>query len=90
MVEKMKEKPWPIYKIKLGTEEDIDIVRALRKHTNAILRVDANSGWEIEEALQKIPLLKELGVEFVEQPLAKDNWEGMKILFEKSVLTKVV
>ncbi len=86
MVEKMKEKPWPIYKIKLGTEEDIDIVRALRTHTNAILRVDANSGWEIEEALQKIPLLKELGVEFVEQPLAKDNWEGMKILFEKSVL----
>jgi len=86
MVEKMKEKPWPIYKIKLGTKEDIEIVRALRKHTTATLRVDANSGWEVEEALQKIPVLKELGVEFVEQPLAKENWEGMKILFEKSVL----
>jgi L-alanine-DL-glutamate epimerase-like enolase superfamily enzyme len=34
----------------------------------------------------KIPLLKELGVELVEQPLAKDNWEGMKILHEKSAL----
>jgi L-Ala-D/L-Glu epimerase len=31
-------------------------------------------------------LLKELGVEFVEQPLAKDDWEGMKVLFEKSAL----
>jgi len=86
MVEKMKEKPWPIYKIKLGTKEDLDIVRALRKHTDATLRVDANSGWEVEEALQKIPVLKELGVEFVEQPLAKENWEGMKVLFEKSIL----
>jgi L-alanine-DL-glutamate epimerase-like enolase superfamily enzyme len=86
MVAKMKEKPWPIYKIKLGTAEDIQIVRALREHTNAILRVDANSGWEVNEALEKIPLLKELGVEFIEQPLSKDNWEGMKILFEHSNL----
>jgi L-alanine-DL-glutamate epimerase-like enolase superfamily enzyme len=40
----------------------------------------------VDEALVKIPLLKELGVEFVEQPLARDNWEGMKILYEQSVL----
>ena len=86
MVDKMKEKPWPIYKIKLGTENDIGIVEALRKHTDAILRVDANSGWEVEEALRIIPVLNELGVEFIEQPLSKDNWEGMKILREKSSL----
>jgi L-alanine-DL-glutamate epimerase-like enolase superfamily enzyme len=86
MVEKMKEKPWPIYKIKLGTKEDIDIIRALRKHTQAVLRVDANSGWNVDEAIQKIPLLKELGVEFVEQPLHKEDWEGMKILYNSSAL----
>lgn len=86
MVEKMKEKPWPIYKIKLGTEQDIAIVEALRKHTNATLRVDANSGWTTEEALQKIPILASLGVEMIEQPLDKENWDGMKILFEKSSL----
>jgi L-alanine-DL-glutamate epimerase-like enolase superfamily enzyme len=40
----------------------------------------------VDEALEKIPQLKELGVEFIEQPLAKDDWEGMKILFEKSSL----
>ena len=45
MIEKMKAKPWPIYKIKLGTPEDAEIIRALRKHTDAVLRVDANSGW---------------------------------------------
>ena len=86
MLAKMKEKPWPIYKIKVGVADDIEMVTALRKHTDAVLRVDANAGWTLEQALEKIPVLKELGVEFVEQPLAKDDWEGMKILFEKSTL----
>jgi L-alanine-DL-glutamate epimerase-like enolase superfamily enzyme len=86
MVQKMKEKPWPIYKIKLGTDQDIEIVTALRKHTDAILRVDANAAWTVDEALAKLPALKDLGVEFVEQPLAKDDWEGMKQLFERSPL----
>lgn len=86
MVEKMKEKPWPIYKIKVGTADDIGIVKALRRHSNAVFRADANAAWTVDEALEKIPLLKESGVEFIEQPLAKDDWEGMKILYEKSPL----
>jgi L-Ala-D/L-Glu epimerase len=86
MVQKMHEKPWPIYKIKLGTDQDIEIVAALRKHTNAVLRVDANAAWTLEEAVQKLPALKELGVEFVEQPLAKDDWDGMKQLYQQSPL----
>ncbi len=86
MVAKMKEKPWPVYKIKVGVPGDLEMVTELRKHTDAIFRVDANAGWTLEEAMQKIPLLKELGVELVEQPLAKDDWEGMKVLFATSVL----
>ena len=86
MLKKMKEKPWPVYKIKVGVPNDIEMVAELRKHTNAIFRVDANAGWTLEEALQKIPILKTLGVEMVEQPLAKDNWEEMKILYESSSL----
>jgi len=86
MLKKMKERPWPIYKIKVGTEGDVEMVAALRKETDAIFRVDANAGWTLEQAMHKIPLLKELGVEFVEQPLAKDNWEDMKTLFNHSPL----
>ena len=86
MVGKMKAKPWPVYKIKLGTDEDIAIVKALRVNTDARFRIDANAGWTTEEALEKIPQLAELGVEFIEQPLAKNNWEGMKVLFERSSL----
>ena len=86
MIEKMQQHPSPIYKIKVGTENDIETIEALRKHTDAIFRVDANAGWTLNEALQKIPLLKNLGVELIEQPLAKDNWDDMKILFEQSSL----
>lgn len=86
MIEKMQAKPWPVYKIKVGTGHDIELIEALRKHTNAVFRVDANAGWQLNEALEKIPLLKELGVELVEQPLAKEAWDDMKILYEASTL----
>ncbi len=86
MVYKLQETPWPIYKVKVGTADDVDIIRALRATTNATLRVDANAGWTLETALQIIPQLEKLGVEFVEQPLAKDDWEGMKVLYKKSPL----
>ncbi len=86
MVEKMKEKPWPIYKIKVGTADDIAIVKALRNETDAILRVDANAAWDVATALKLIPQLKDLNVEFIEQPLAKDDWDGMKILYKESSL----
>ena len=86
MVAKMQELPWPIYKIKLGTKEDIAIVRELRKHTDAIFRIDANCGWGVEEALTNAVALKELGVEFLEQPLKADDWDGHAELFKKSVL----
>jgi L-alanine-DL-glutamate epimerase-like enolase superfamily enzyme len=86
MVAKMKAMPWPVYKIKLGTPDDIAIMEALRANTNAVFRVDANAGWTLEEAMHKIPLLQKLGVELVEQPLAKDNWEDMKKLYAFSSL----
>lgn len=86
MVAKMKETAWPVYKIKLGTANDIEIIQALRKNTDSILRVDANAAWNAEEALEKIKILADLGVEFIEQPLAKDDWKGMKFLYENSPL----
>ncbi|MEO9021155.1 MAG: dipeptide epimerase [Ginsengibacter sp.] len=86
MVAKMKETPWPIYKIKLGTDEDIHIIEELRKHTDSVFRIDANAAWKAEEALKKIKIFKDLNVEFIEQPLAKDDWEGMKFLYEHSPL----
>ena len=86
MISKMNELPWPIYKIKLGTKDDIEIVEALRKHTNAIFRVDANCGWTVEETINNAKILKDLGVEFIEQPLPANDWEGHKEVYQKSIL----
>jgi len=86
MVEKMQELPWPIYKIKLGTKNDIEIVTELRKHTDAIFRIDANCGWTADEAIENSCKLKELGVEFLEQPLPADDIEGAKKLYKNSAL----
>src|SRR5204863_9409903 len=79
MVAKMKEfDGWPIYKIKLGTDRDLEIVAELREHTQATFRVDANCGWTADQTIRNAPQLKALGVEFIEQPLRADRLEDMK------------
>jgi len=86
MIEKMNETPWPIYKIKLGTKEDIFIVKELRKHSDAIFRIDANCAWTAEETIKNAVELKKLGVEFIEQPLPVEDIVGSKKVFLQSVL----
>lgn len=86
MVAKMKERPWPIYKIKLGTAHDLDIVRALREHSSAVFRVDANTAWTPQQTVDLAPALRELGVEFIEQPLKADDREGQAYVHQHCVL----
>jgi L-Ala-D/L-Glu epimerase len=70
MLSKLAEQPgWPIYKIKLGTARDIDIVERLRQASSATFRVDANCGWNAQETIDNSIRLAELGVQFIEQPL---------------------
>lgn len=86
MQSKIQETPWPIYKIKLGTKNDVEIIQKLREVTDSVFRVDANCAWTTEETLKNAVILKELNVEFIEQPLQADNWKGMGILKKESVL----
>jgi L-alanine-DL-glutamate epimerase-like enolase superfamily enzyme len=86
MVAKMKEVDWPIYKIKLGTDNDLEIVRALRKHTGSVFRIDANCAWTAEQAIIYSEEFARLGVEFMEQPLGKDDLEGMREVYNYSKL----
>jgi L-alanine-DL-glutamate epimerase-like enolase superfamily enzyme len=86
MVMKLKEMPWPIYKIKLGTKDDIAIVTELRKHTNARFRIDANCGWTVTETISNAIALKKLGVEFLEQPIKADQWAAHREVYKHSVL----
>ncbi len=86
MKEKMQEKPWPVYKIKLGTAHDIEIIKSLRNITNSPFRVDANTAWTPEQTVKNSRILKDLGVEFIEQPLPYDQYEAMKYVKRNSYL----
>ena len=86
MIRQMQDFPSPIYKIKLGTSEDVAIVRALRAVSDAGFRVDANGAWSASEAIHNSVALKKLGVAFIEQPLPVEDREGMRKVFQESVL----
>ncbi len=81
---------YPILKVKLGTERDEDILTAIRSVTDKPLRVDANAGWTRERALAMLPVLRAHGVEFVEQPLAPEDLEGLALVRRRDVLPIVV
>ncbi len=81
MAARARESGLPILKIKVGTgDEDVARVRAIRSATRARLRLDANAGWTREQAAELVPQLAEYDVEFVEQPLAREDWEGLRWL----------
>lgn len=86
MVAKLQEKPWPIYKIKLGTDHDLELVQALRAHTDAVFRVDANTAWSAAQTVAYSQSLRDLGVEFIEQPQKADAWDGHALAKAGSVL----
>ena len=86
MVRKLAEvAEWPIFKIKLGTADDLAIVRELRRHTDKPFRVDANCGWTARQAIEFSASLADLGVEFIEQPLPPDD-PGMAEVRRQSAL----
>jgi L-alanine-DL-glutamate epimerase-like enolase superfamily enzyme len=68
---------YPILKIKLGGDNDEEIMRTIRRITKKTLRVDANEGWKQRElAVEKIKWLEQEGVEFVEQPMPASDLAG--------------
>jgi L-Ala-D/L-Glu epimerase len=72
-------------KLKLGGGDglDVDRVRAVRSVTEVPLQVDVNEWWSLDEALEALPQLAELGVEYCEQPLRAGDEAG-RTLKERS------
>ncbi len=68
---------FPILKVKLGADNDIQIIEKIRSQTDKTIRVDANEGLTKEEAVKKINWLESQNVEFVEQPLPASQNENM-------------
>src|SRR6266566_3018003 len=73
-------KDYPILKIKVGTRHDLDIIKAIRDVTNAVIRVDANTAWTPKEAIKMINELAPYNIEFVEQPTVAHDLSGLKLI----------
>ncbi|HEU5040647.1 MAG TPA: dipeptide epimerase, partial [Gemmatimonadales bacterium] len=68
---------YPILKVKLGTDRDVEILRTIRDATDREIRVDANCGWTVKQAIAMLPVLREFGVTVLEQPLPPDQLDGL-------------
>ena len=75
---------YPILKIKLGTDRDEEIVRTVREAApDRVLRVDANAAWTPQEAVARSAMLRNFGVESLEQPVAAGDIAGMRFVRER-------
>jgi L-alanine-DL-glutamate epimerase-like enolase superfamily enzyme len=78
---------YPILKVKLGTDRDTEIVRVVRDAApGKRLRVDANAAWSASHAVKMIDFLADHDVEFVEQPVAQHDIEGLRFVRSRSKL----
>ncbi len=76
---------YPILKVKLGTDRDMEIVRVVREAApRKRLRVDANAAWTASHAVRMIDFLADNDVEFVEQPVPQHDVEGLRFVRARS------
>jgi L-alanine-DL-glutamate epimerase-like enolase superfamily enzyme len=78
---------YKVLKVKLGRENDKEMIETIREVTDKPVRVDVNQGWKDREfALRMIEWLATRGVEIVEQPMPKDQPDDTAWLRAKSPL----
>ena len=76
-----------ILKVKVGLDNDVEMIRTIREITDLPLAVDANQGWtDREKALDEILWLAEQGVVMVEQPMPKERLDDNAWITERSPL----
>lgn len=81
MMQKVAEaSEFPVLKVKVGTDKDEQVMDAIRSVTDRTLRVDANCAWTPREAVRKISALEKFNIEFVEQPIAPGDVQGMRFV----------
>jgi L-Ala-D/L-Glu epimerase len=81
---------YPVLKVKVGTPQDEAMLRAIREVApDKPLRVDANTAWSAGEAVARLPLLLEYGVELLEQPVAAHDIDGLRLVRARSPIPVV-
>ncbi|MDX2437002.1 MAG: dipeptide epimerase [Acidobacteriota bacterium] len=75
-----------VFKVKMGSKDDQRVLETVRSVTNRPVRVDANEGWTLRDAIERLDWLQKMGVELVEQPLPSHQHREMCELKERSPL----
>jgi len=83
---KMMDLPWPVYKLKVSGVNDSEIVKELCQVSGALIRVDANCSWKVDESEKIASDLGKWKVEFIEQPFDASQLEESRMLTENSSL----
>jgi L-alanine-DL-glutamate epimerase-like enolase superfamily enzyme len=78
----LEARDYPVLKIKVGTNNDVANLKAIREVSQATIRVDANTAWTPKEAVRAINELAEYNLEFVEQPVSPYDLAGLKYVRE--------
>ncbi len=72
-----------VLKVKLGSAADLEIVSAIRRSTDATIRVDANAAWTPKEAVALAEGIAPLGVELLEQPVPPWDLDGLRFVRDR-------
>ncbi len=65
------------YKLKMGSDDDIEVIKKFRELSDAELRLDVNGGWNLDEAIVKMNRMLDYNIEFIEQPIPAGNLEDL-------------
>lgn len=76
---------FPILKIKLGSgtlDEQVETIAAIRARYTGVLRIDANEGWSVEDAITMLRELQRYDIEYCEQPVQAGNPHSLRAVRE--------
>lgn len=80
--QKIREKPFPVYKIKVDGINDAKIIQTVLQHSKAKIRIDANEAWTKEHIVELKSFWNNPRIELIEQPFHRDDEESMRLLKE--------
>jgi L-alanine-DL-glutamate epimerase-like enolase superfamily enzyme len=74
---------FPMLKVKLGAPGDVENLRRIRARYAGGIRVDANAAWTAADAVRVLRAIEPLGIDLVEQPVAREDLDGLRWVRER-------
>ena len=81
---------YPVLKVKVGGPGDGAMLERIRTHApDKVIRIDANTGWSVKQAVALLPLLEDLAIELIEQPFTAADLDAFRLLRDRSAIPVV-